>query len=182
MVNIPVIVKRELRSYFLSPVAYVVLTVFVLVHGLLFGIYTGAASIEPTAVVRFALWVGLYLMLVGAPILTMGLLSKEMAEGTIETLLTAPVSHLEVVLGKFCGALFFSLALMAPIVLEAIYLEAIGTVDYGSVAAGFLGLYLVTAQFLAVGFLCSTMTRAQAGSAITSFVLLIGLFFLWLLV
>jgi ABC-2 type transport system permease protein len=182
MVNIPVIARRELNSYFLSPIAYVVLTAFALGHGLLFSIYTGASTIDPTAVLRFAFWVGLYLMIVAAPIISMGLLSREVHDGTIEPLMTAPVSDGDVVLGKFCGALLFSMTLMIPILLETVFLGVTGTLDYGPVASGFLGLYLLTAQFLAVGLFCSTLTRVQIGSAITSFVILLGMFFLWLLV
>jgi ABC-2 type transport system permease protein len=182
MVNVPVIARRELNSYFLSPIAYVVLTAFALGHGLLFSIYTGAATIDPGAVLRFAFWVGLYLMLVAVPIISMGLLSKEVRDGTIEPLMTAPVSDTDVVLGKFCGALLFGLTLIVPIVLETIFLGAVGPLDYGPVASGFLGLYLLMAQFMAVGLFCSTLTRAQIGSAIISFAVLLGLFFLWLLV
>lgn len=182
MVNIPVIARRELNSYFLSPIAYVVLTAFALAHGLLFSIYTGAATIDPSSVLRFAFWIGLYLMIVAAPIISMGLLSREVRDGTIEPLMTTPVSDGEVVVGKFCGALLFSMILMVPVMFETVFLGVVGSLDYGPVASGFLGLYLLTAQFLAVGLFCSTLTRVQIGSAITSFVILLGLFFLWLLV
>ena len=135
MVNIPVIARRELNTYFLSPVAYIVSTAFAVAHGLLFAIYTGTASFDPNAVAAFTFWVGLYLMIVAAPIISMGLLTREMSEGTIEPLMTAPVTDVEVVVGKFLGALTFSMTLMIPILLECVFLGSTSPLDPGPVAS-----------------------------------------------
>ncbi len=182
MVNIPVIAKRELNTFFLSPIAYLVLAGFAVGHGLLFAVFLWGSSVDLNAVAGSAFWVALYLLIVTVPLITMGLLSEEASSGTIETLLTTPVSDMEVVLGKYLGALLFGVAMLAPIALECVYLAAMGTLDYGPVAAGFLGLYLLIAQFVAIGLFCSSLTRVQVGSAIISFVMLLGLFFLWLVV
>jgi len=180
MVNLPVIAKRELNTYFLSPIAYLVLTGFAVVHGLLFIVILGGGQIDPNHTVGGTLWVGLYLMILAAPIITMRLLSEESSSGTMETLMTTPVGDLEVVLGKFMGALVFGMAMLIPLLVEAGFLMLVGQVDYGPLASGLLGIYLLTAQFLAIGLFCSSLTRAQIGSAILSFVILLGLFFIWL--
>ncbi len=179
MINAPVIAKRELITYFLSPIAYVVLTVFALVHGWLFVGALGGAQVDPNIVAGFAFWIAFYMMILFAPIITMRLLSEEASSGTIETLLTTPVSDMEVVLGKFFGALIFSMAMLVPIGVECLFLASVGQLDPGPVASGLLGLYLVIALFLAIGLFCSSLTRVQIGSAIMSIVVLLGLFFLW---
>jgi ABC-2 type transport system permease protein len=181
MINIPVIARRELSASFLSPIAYLVLTAFSVANGLLFAIYIGSPLIDPNDSIRLIFWIAFYLMIVAAPIITMRLVSEETSQGTLEPLLTAPVSDTEVILGKFAGALFFCIIMFIPLLLECIYLMALGNVDYGPFASGFMGLYLLTGQFLAVGLLCSSLTRVQVGAAITSFAVLLGLVFVWLL-
>lgn len=186
MVNVPVIAKRELNAYFLSPIAYVVLTGFALTHGIMFAIFVIPSPMspakDPNVIAVSCFWTVLYLLILAAPIITMRLLSEETSSGTIEPLMTSPVQEVEVVLGKYCGALIFSVIMGFPLVLEIGFLALAGTVDYGPLAAGFLGLFLLTGQFLAVGLFCSSLTRAQIASAIVSFVLLLGAFFLWFLV
>jgi ABC-2 type transport system permease protein len=165
MVNVPVITRRELSAYFLSPIAYVVLTAFALGHGLLF-----APALSPPidlgAVAQWSLYMPVFLMIVAIPLLTMRLLAEETHSGTIETLMTAPVTELEVVLGKFVGALLFATIMMLPIGLELAYLRLLGPMDAGPLLAGFLGVFLLTAQFIAVGLFCSALTRIQIASAI----------------
>ena len=117
-------------------------------------------------------------MVVAIPLLTMRLLSEETHSGTIETLMTAPVTEMEVVLGKFVGALLFATIMMLPIGLEIAYLRLLGPMDAGPLLAGFLGAFLLVAQFIAVGLFCSALTRIQIASAIICFVLLLGLYFL----
>jgi ABC-2 type transport system permease protein len=180
MVNVPVIAKRELNTYFLSPIAYVVLTGFALADGLLFSPMLQPA-INPSEAVQGVFWVAAWLLILGVPVLTMRLLSEETSAGTIETLMTTPVTEAEVVLGKLAGALFFSLVLFVPIVAQVVLLALLGETDSGPMLSGFLGLFLLAAQFISVGMLYSALTRIQIASAIMSFVTLLGMFFLWLL-
>ncbi len=180
MVNIPVITRRELSSYFLSPMAYVVLTGFALSHGILFSLGIGS-RIEPNMQAYYAFYITLFLLILAAPVLTMRLVSEETNQGTIETLMTTPVTELEVVIGKFMGALVFAAVMFLPIVVQVVYLRFLGPVDVGPVLAGFLGLFLLTGQLLAIGLLCSALTRVQIASAIISFAILIGLYFMWYL-
>ncbi len=190
MLNIPVIAKRELNTYFLSPTAYVVLTLFVLVNGLVFVIaiadaaVAGAlgAPIDMNALAAYGLQVAVYVLIVFVPLITMRLISEESASGTAEMLLTAPVGTWEIVLGKYVGALLFGVAMLVPVLLECLFLVYVGGLDYGPLASGLLALYLLTAQFLAIGLFCSSLTRTQIASALTSLVFLILLQFTWLLV
>lgn len=190
MVNIPVIAKRELCAFFLSPVAYVVLVLFAVVHAIFFLAPLALSGVGPDQVALMdanhlaarGFQIAVYLLVVFAPIITMGLFSEEYASGTVERLLTSPVSTLEIVLGKYLGALIFAMTMLAPVALECVFLLSLGGVDYGPVASGLLGVYLVTALFLAVGLFCSSLTRLQIASALSGIVLLVLLQFLWLLV
>jgi ABC-2 type transport system permease protein len=174
MVNIPVIAKRELNTYFLSLMAYFVLTLFTLANALFFAIWLRGTSVDPNVVISEATGWALFLLVFAVPMITMRLFSEEVSSGTVETLLTTPVSDTEVVLGKYMGVLIFGMAMLVPLALECVYVTTLGGVDYGPVASGFLGLYLALAQFLAIGLFCSSITRIQVGAAIMTFVILLG--------
>ncbi|MFW6188905.1 MAG: ABC transporter permease [Planctomycetota bacterium] len=177
MVKAPVVMKRELNALFLSPTAYVVLTAFAFGQGLF--VLGLRAPVEPVWTVQSLFGWSQYLLMVAAPVLTMRLLSAEVRSGTIEALMTTPVTEMEVVLGKFSAVLVFGVVLLLPVVGQTLCLSLLGNVDAGAALAGFMGLFLLTAQFLAVGLLCSALTRTQTASAIVAFVVLIALYFLW---
>ncbi len=188
MLNIPVIAKRELNAYFLSPIAYVVLTLFALVNGLVFVIAItmaqGGGARVPTdlnALAASGFLAAVYVLIVFVPLITMRLISEEAASGTAEMLLTAPVSTWEIVLGKYVASLLFGVAMLAPVLLDCLFLVRVGGLDYGPLASGLLALYLFTAQCLATGLFCSSLNSSQIASALTSLVLLILLQFTWLL-
>jgi len=175
LINIPVIARRELSTYFLSLIAYFVLTAFALAYGLVLVGLLGDAQIDPNAAAARGFDWAVTLMIFAVPIIAMRLLSEEASTGTMETLLTAPVSEGEVVLGKYLAALIFGLTMLAPVAGGCVMLATMGGLDYGPVASGLLGLYLVVAQFLAIGLLCSSLTRMQIGSAIMAFVAVLAL-------
>lgn len=179
MVNIPVIAKRELNTYFLSLIAYFVLTVYALLHGLIFAGLLSGQEFDPNQVAANSMMAALTLMVFTVPVITMRLLSEEANSGTIETLLTTPVSDVEIVLGKYIGALIFGTAVLIPIMLECAFLALLGGLDYGPIASALLGLYLVIAQFLAIGLFCSALTRVQLASGILTLLILLGICFLW---
>jgi ABC-2 type transport system permease protein len=174
MVNVPVITKRELSAYFLSPIAYVMLTCFALAQGIFFAVNM-RAQIDPDMTAEAVLRMPVFLLLLAIPILTMRLLSEETYHGTIETLMTTPVSEAEVVIGKFLGAMTFAVVMLAPVLAQVLFVRTLGPLDAGPLLAGFLGLLLLTGQFIAVGMLCSAFTRIQVASAIVAFVALLGL-------
>lgn len=175
MVNIPVVTRRELSGYFLSPIAYIVLAGFAIAHGLFFVLHL--REVVPRAdIVALSTFNVVILLLVAAPLLTMRLLSEESNQGTMETLMTTPVTETEVVLGKFIGALVFTGVMYLPIPLELIYLRLLTPLDTGALLAGALGLFLLTAQFLAIGLFASSLTSVQIGSGIMSFAFLLVIF------
>jgi len=116
------------------------------------------------------------------PLLTMRLFSDEFESGTIETLMTAPVTTLEVVLSKYLASLVFLLVLVLPTVLYAAVLFAYGKPDPGPILTGYLGLFLLGALYLAVGMVASACVRTQIGAAVISIVALFLLYILGFIV
>ena len=173
---------RELRAYFFSPLAYIVLTLLLLVNGFVFWIIVSFLS-DPRAQIgapleyffgqTFFFWL---VLLFVTPILTMRLLSEERRSGTIEVLMTAPVTEGQVVTGKYLAALVFYVFLWLPTFAYALILEKYSEVDWGPVFSGYLGVLGIGALFLAAGVFASTLTRSQLVAALLTFVLLIPLF------
>lgn len=172
--NTLVIFKRELKSYFESPVAYVFLVAFLLLVGFFtFSVsrYYEAGQADLRTFFFWHPWI--YLLLV--PAASMRLWAEERRSGTIELLLTLPVTLVQTVMGKFLAAWLFlvlALALTFPVVLTTVYL---GDPDMGVVIGGYLGSVLLTGTYLSVGMLASAMTRNQVISFVVS---LIGCLFL----
>ena len=170
------IFKRELASYFATPVAYVFIVIFLVLAGAftfyLGGFYErGQADLQPFF--NFHPW--LYLFLV--PAVSMRLWSEERKSGTIELLLTLPVTMWQAVLGKFLAAWAFiciALALTFPIWLTVNYL---GDPDNGAILAGYLGSALMAGAFLAIGACLSAATRNQ----VIAFILTVVVCFVLLL-
>ena len=166
MSRAPVIAKRELSSFFYSPIAYVAMFLFLVVAG-----YTFREDFTPgqPAALRFTFEGMVWLLVLVLPMLCMGLLAQEWASGTIETMMTAPVSETDLVVGKFLGSYFFFLVLLAPTLLFPIMLSIYANPDYGPIASGYLGLVLVGGLFIAIGLFCSSLTKSQVVSAVLAF-------------
>lgn len=169
------ILKREWKSYFNSPVAYVFIVIFLALAGFFtFNVSSfyeaGQASLD-----RFFFWhPWIYLILV--PAVAMRLWAEERRTGTLELLLTLPVTTPQAVAGKFLAAWLFvllALALTFPVVATAFYL---GSPDPGPILSGYIGSALLAGAYLAVGSLTSALTRNQVISFILAAV--IGLFLL----
>jgi ABC-2 type transport system permease protein len=168
------IAGKELRSYFVSPVAYLVVAFWLIGTGYFF---SGAVILGQQADLRNLFGVVTILLLLISPALTMRLLAEESRTGTLELLLTAPVKDWSVVLGKFLGALglyavMIGLTLLYPILLVLFG----GNPDWGPIWSGYLGLLLLGMLFLAVGLFASALTSNQMVSAVIAFVLLLLLF------
>jgi len=159
------IARRELSSYFYSPIAYVALSLFLLASA--FAFWDDFVPGQPAEMRHIFQWM-VWLLVFIVPILSMGLLAQEWATGTIESLLTAPVSEADVVLGKFFGSLAFFAVLLAPTVVYAVLLAIFGQTDNGAIASGYLGILLVGALFIAIGLLCSCLTRSQVIAAVSA--------------
>jgi ABC-2 type transport system permease protein len=186
MRRILAIIGREWRAYFFSPLAYVILSAFLLVNGIIFYVIVsylsapGAAKGQALVLLFTNTYFWIFNLFV-VPIIAMRLFPEERRSGTIESLLTAPVSETEVVLGKFLGALGFFLTLWAPTLLYVVFLRSQTKIDVGPVASGYLAVALLGAYFLAVGTFASTLTKNQIIAAILCFGMLIPIFSVGLL-
>ena len=160
MRNIATIARRELGAYFNSPIAYVVVAVFLLLSALLF---FSALFIQQQADLRElfdGFWTTLLVAIVG-PAVTMRLLAEERSNDTLELLLTMPVTDWQVVLGKYLAAVgLFAFAMLGMFVFAAT-VAMIGPLDKGPAFAGYLGLFLVAATYMAVGMMTSSFTKNQ---------------------
>jgi ABC-2 type transport system permease protein len=171
--------RRELRAYFFSPLAYVVLFFFLAVNGVIFIYLVGqlsdprAGGGPPLGYFFRATW--LMLLLLG-PLLTMRLVSEELRSGSIEVLMTAPVTETEVIVGKFLAALTFYAFLWLPTLAYGAVISAYEKVDWGPIAAGYLGILLIGSLFLSIGIFASSTTRSQLLAAMMTGALLFILF------
>jgi ABC-2 type transport system permease protein len=165
--NIQVVFKRELRSYFESPVAYVFMVGFLILTGFLtFSVSQfyerGAADLG-----QFFSWhAWVYLLLV--PASTMGLWAEERRSGTMELLFTMPVTMMQTIIAKFLAAWLFivlGLVLTFPIVLTTAFL---GNPDMGAVVCGYIGSALMAGAYVAIGMLMSSSTRSQVIGFVTA--------------
>jgi ABC-2 type transport system permease protein len=165
---------RELRGYFLSPIYYVVLFFLLAVDGIVFSFIATILSQPGQPPGRpfdiffgsFPFWLVILFLL---PVITMRLVAEERRSGSIEVLMTAPVSEGQVVAGKFFAAVAFWIALWLPTVLYAMLLEWNGEVDWGTLGAGYLGVLLRGAFLLAIGIMASALTRNQILAAVAAF-------------
>jgi ABC-2 type transport system permease protein len=183
------IAKREIFSFFVSPIAYVVLTVWLLFFGIVFYALALVFAQSPTGQQNLltAFFGGTTLfylpLLVFAPVMTMRLLAEERSSGTIEALLTAPVSEVSVVLGKYLAALTFWMVLWTP-TLSYVWLvsqSSANAVDWGAIGATYLGLFLVGMFYMGVGLFMSAVARNQIVAAMLTFLVLGGLFLIGIL-
>jgi ABC-2 type transport system permease protein len=175
MTRSPTIARREIGSYFYSPIAYVALTLFLLATGFFF--QTDFEPGQPAGMRNVFDWM-VWLMVFIVPVLSMGLLAQEWATGTVETLFTAPVGETDVVVGKFLGAFGFFGLLLSPTLFYVLLLwlntggQSGARVDLGPIFAGYLGLLLVGAMFVAIGLFCSSLTRSQVVAAVSAVAIL----------
>jgi ABC-2 type transport system permease protein len=182
MSKVLAIVRRELVAYFSSPLAYIVLTAFLLMQGYIFSIIVSFLNNPMTqAMTPLRLFFGgtvffwLFLLFT-VPVITMRLLAEERRSGTVEVLLTSPVTEAQVVAGKMAAAVIFYAVLWLPTVLYVVILRQHSTIDLLPVLSGYLGVLLIGFLFLAVGIFTSTLTNNQLIAAILAFAALVVLF------
>jgi len=181
--NVVAIAQKELRSYFSSPLAYIVIGFFLLPFGVFFYLYLqsfvrqsmqmaqfgGALNINQQ-VIRYVLQNASVIILFIMPMITMRTYSEEKRSGTIELLLTSPVSDVEIILGKFFGALGLYLAMLAVTLLYVGILFVYGNPEWKPLVAAYLGLLLMGGAFLAIGLLISSTTSNQIVAGVITFV------------
>jgi ABC-2 type transport system permease protein len=161
-----VVSRREIRTYFNSPVAYIVVTVFTAITGYLF--FT-QLFMEKQAELRAMFGFMPFLFMFVVPAITMRLLADEKATGTLELLSTMPVRDWEVVVGKFLAALALLGTALGLTLVFAITVRTMGPMDRGPAIGGYLGLLLMGGAYIAIGVMCSAFTRNSIVAFIASF-------------
>jgi ABC-2 type transport system permease protein len=187
MRNVMAIAERELRSYFASPMAYVIIGFFLLPFGVFFYLYLtlfvrnsmqmtqfGGAQNVNQQVIRYVLQNASVIILFIMPMITMRTYSEEKRSGTIELLLTSPVSDVEIILGKFFGALglYLAMLLVTLLYIGILYWAAWPNPgpEWKPIVAAYLGLLLMGAAFISIGLLISSTTNNQIVAGVVTFV------------
>jgi ABC-2 type transport system permease protein len=171
MRNIWVLTKKELAIYFYSPLAYVIITAFLLLSGYFF--YQFVAGIADATALRYVLEFIGFISLIISPMITMRLLAEEKKSGTLELLMTAPITETQVVVSKYISSLLFFIALIMPTVAYVILLIFWGKPDLGAIICGYLGLICLAGVFLSIGLFVSSFTSNQIVAVIITFVILL---------
>ena len=160
ILNILAIARRELSAVFVSPVGWVVAVVFVLLVSS-FGFFGSVLAGSVATMDGVFGTISNFLVLVLVPVITMRLIAEERSQGTLELLLTSPVRDWELAVGKWLGAFAFYVLLLATTVVYVVLLAMHAPIDYGLIAATYIGLLLVGAAAIAIGVLMSSTTRNQ---------------------
>ncbi len=158
MRNVFDIARKELKDYFISPIAYIVISVFLLVSGWLF--FTPFFLHNQASMRNFFNLLPIIFSFV-IPAVTMRLFSEELSVGSYEILLTLPVTYRDIIFGKFLAAVAFLAAMLVPTVSYAVFISFMGQLDWGPVIGGYAGAILLGAAFSAIGLFASAMTRNQ---------------------
>lgn len=175
MRNIWIMGKKEFISYFSSPIAYVAITVFLVVVGLKFFVVDEFFKTDEATLRSFFSLVPVFFVFY-LPAVAMRLISEEKRSGTFELLATLPLSDSEIVLGKFVGAMGFLLVTLLLTFVYPIILWSLGEPDTGAIWGGYIGLILAGAAFLSIGIMASSWTSSQIVAYILGAVIS-GLFF-----
>src|SRR5215212_176815 len=194
MRNVIAIAQKELKSYFASPIAYIVIGVFALLYGYFYiailsffvrqSMQMGQFGGGPQSMnvnqqlIRPLLQNLTILILFMLPAITMRTYSEEKRSGTIELLLTSPITDLQIVMGKFLGALALYAIMLAVTLIHVALLFIYGRPEWKPLLTSYLGLLLLGACFISVGMFISTLTKNQ----VVSFMATFGMFlFLWVI-
>lgn len=158
MEKIKHIFKKEFKSYFISPIAYIVISIFLLILGWLF--FSTFFLNRQASMTRFFSMLPITFSFI-IPAVTMRLFSEEINVGTYEILLTLPVTFRDIIVGKFLAALGFVGVMLSPTLIYAISITFLGNLDWGPVIGGYLGALLLGGTYCAIGILTSSVTRNQ---------------------
>lgn len=152
------IMKRELRAFFISPIAYIVIVIYLAITGCLF---FSTFFIAKRADMRNFFGLMPIIFTFTIPAITMRLFSEEYSSGSYEMIKTQPVTTLNIVTGKFLSSVIFILIMIAPTIIYAISISFIGDLDWGPVIGGYIGAILLAGAYSAIGVLASSLTRNQ---------------------
>jgi gliding motility-associated transport system permease protein len=182
--NILAIAGKELRSYFASPIAYVIVGLFALLFGWFFWVFLrffvdqsqrmmmmgggGNVNVNEQMISNLLQNAAIIILFV-VPMITMRTYSEEKRSGTIELLLTSPVTDLEIILGKFLGAMALFVAMLLVTMIDIAILFRLGNPELRPILAGYLGLLLLGGCFISMGLLMSSLTKNQIVAAVMTF-------------
>lgn len=192
MTNILAIARKELRGYFASPMGYVVVGMYALIFGFFYIAYLNMFVRQSMAgpqfgggpldinqqLIRGVLMNSVVVTLFVAPLITMRTYAEEKRAGTIELLLTSPITDFQIIMGKFLGAMALYTVMLAVTLLHMAILFVYGDPEWRPVAAGYLGLFLLGGCFISVGLLFSSLTKNQIVAGILT---LVTLLLLWVI-
>ncbi|MBO0722428.1 MAG: ABC transporter permease subunit [Blastocatellia bacterium] len=192
MKGILAIFRREMNSYFVSPIAYIVIGFFLVITGYFFSVYLsvymerafmaqmqaqrmgGPADMDvPSLVIRSFIGVIAFIQLFLIPMLTMGVYAEERKRGTMEMLMTSPLTELQIVLGKYLASLTLVSLMLAPTLIYFIVMSKYSdpAMPWRIVWSGYLGVFLLAAVLLAVGSFISSLTENQIIAGVSTFVI-----------
>jgi ABC-2 type transport system permease protein len=152
------IFQKEFKDFFLTPIAYIVIAIFLLITGWFF--FTTFFLFNQAELRGFFSLLPLTLAFV-IPAVTMRLFSEELNIGSYETLLTLPVTATDIIVGKFLAAAAFTAAMLLPTLSYPIFISFLGDLDWGPVIGGYIGAVLLGSAFCAIGLFASSLTRNQ---------------------
>lgn len=200
MKGILAIYRRELGGYFVSPIAYIVIGFFLLATGLVFTLildYWMRQSIGmmmqarqmgmppdidvPMMVIRnFVSFIGSYVMPLLLPMMTMGVYAEERKRGTMEMLMTSPITEFQIVIGKFFASLTFFAVMLAPTLIYYLFVGAYSepAMPWRIIGSSYLGLFLLGAVLIALGSFISSLTENQIVAGVVTFIVFLLLLFL----
>lgn len=164
MTNTLNIFRKEFRGYFISPIAYIVIAIFLIVTGWFF--FATFFLFGQTEMRNFFSLLPMIFAFV-VPAITMRLFSEEFNTGSYELLLTMPVSSLNIVIGKFLAAVAFVALMLFPTLIYSLFISSLGDLDWGPVIGGYLGALFLGASFSAIGLFASSITKNQIIAFIT---------------
>lgn len=188
MSNILAIVQKELRSYFASPIAYVILGMFALLFGWFYvailnifvqqsmqmgSMGMGGPVNVNQQMIRYVFQNSLVVNLFVVPLITMRTYAEEKRSGTIELLMTSPLTDFQIIMGKFIGALAIYASMLAVTLVHMAVLFVYGNPEWKPIATAYLGMLLMGGCFLAVGLLFSSLTKNQIVAAMITFSVLL---------
>lgn len=161
------ILKKEINTFFASPIGYLVIAVFLVLNGLFLWLFKGEFNIldngyaDLSSFFLLAPWILIFLV----PAVTMRSFSDEKKQGTLELLLTKPISHFQIVLGKYFGALVLIIIAIIPTLLYVYTISKLGNpegnLDVGSIVGSYFGLLFLIAAYTAIGIFTSTLSDNQ---------------------
>ena len=193
--NILAIAGKELRAYFASPIAYIIIGLFALLFGWFFYVYLsvfvrqsqqmammGGGTVNVNEqMIRGVLQNAAVIILFVMPMITMRTYSEEKRSGTIELLLTSPLTDFEIIVGKFLGAMGLFCAMLLVTMIDVAILFRLGNPEWRPIAAGYLGLLLMGGCFISVGLLISSLTKNQIVAGFMTFAVFLMLWVInWL--